>query len=542
MLDGASHRRTRENFNLITTNNVPHDRSSAQIIKTGEVGSSSDILILGAGLAGLFLALSLKPRPCTIVSLGTLGKASSSAWAQGGIAAALHADDSPETHAQDTISSGGDLVDPAVAKLVTTQGPQRLRDLIKLGVPFDRSADGTLSLSLEAAHSYPRVARVSGDRAGAAIMDALVLATLSADHITVIEGAKSVALLQDSNGHIGGAVLESKDGLVGHAARETILSMGGTGGLYNVTTNPAVSRGDGLAMAYSAGALIADPEFVQFHPTAIDIGVDPAPLATEVLRGEGARLVDRQGHPFMENYHTAKELAPRSVVARAVHTEIVEDRGAFLDCREAVGEEFPDKFPTVFASCKSAGIDPRTAPIPVAPAAHYHMGGIVTDTWGKTSLNGLSACGECASTGIHGANRLASNSLLEAVVFAHRIAKRLIDSELNTPKSSEGLVLSNLPRSSLASLRQRMSTDCAVVRDATGLNTLLGFVEKQTNNHGESLTTITARLIAEAALSRRESRGGHFRTDFPDQISPNRTYIYRGRKLDEKPNSAGSLS
>ncbi len=505
-------------------------RSSSQIIKTGAISGDSDILILGAGLAGLFLALCLKPRPCTVVSLGTLGKASSSAWAQGGIAAALLADDSPEVHANDTISSGGDLVDPAIAKLVTEQGPQRLRDLIKLGVPFDRSEDGSLSLSLEAAHTYPRVARVSGDRAGAAIMDALVLATQSAEHIKIIEGAKCIALLQDHNGHIGGAVLETANGLHSQVARETILSLGGTGGLYNVTTNPAVSRGDGLAMAYSAGALIADPEFVQFHPTAIDIGMDPAPLATEVLRGEGAKLLDKHGRAFMEDYHLAKELAPRSVVARAVHTEIVNERGAFLDCRQAVGREFPEKFPTVFASCMSANVDPREVPIPIAPAAHYHMGGIVTDIWGRTSLNGLSACGECASTGIHGANRLASNSLLEAVVFAYRIAQRLRESDLSTPKKSEGLVHCELPQSQLALLRQNMSTDCAVVRDANGLNRLLGFIEEQENTQGESLATITARLIAEAALGRKESRGGHFRSDFPDQILPDRTFIRGNHK------------
>lgn len=521
---------------------MSHFRSSSQIIKTGAISGDSDVLILGAGLAGLFLALNLKPRPCTVVSLGTLGKASSSAWAQGGIAAALLADDSPEIHATDTISSGGELVDQAIAKLVTEQGPQRLRDLIKLGVPFDRSDDGSLSLSLEAAHTYPRVARVSGDRAGAAIMDALVIATQSAEHITIIEGAKCVALLQDESGHVGGAVLETANGLIGQVARETILSLGGSGGLYNVTTNPADSRGEGLAMAYSAGALIADPEFVQFHPTAIDIGIDPAPLATEVLRGEGAKLIDKQGRAFMEDYDKAKELAPRSVVARAVHTEIVNERGAFLDCRQAVGKEFPDKFPTVFASCMNANVDPREVPIPVAPAAHYHMGGIVTDIWGKTSLNGLSACGECASTGIHGANRLASNSLLEAVVFAHRIAQRLLDSDLNTPKNSEGIVRCELPPSRLSLLRQNMSTDCAVVRDAIGLSRLLSFLEEQKQLHGESLATITARLIAEAALSRKESRGGHFRSDFPYQNPPNRTFLCRDHKEKQLSNSKGNLS
>lgn len=498
---------------------------SAQVIRASQNTADSDILILGAGLAGLFLALKLKPRPCTVVSLGTLGKASSSAWAQGGIAAALLTEDSSEIHAADTEATGEDLVDLAIARLVTKQGPQRLEDLIALGVPFDRSPDGTLSLSLEAAHSFPRVARVSGDRAGAAIMEALALAAQSAEHIKVVEGAKTVALLQNKNGSIGGAVLKNANGLFKQVAGETVLCLGGLGGLYQVTTNPAVSRGDGLAMAYSAGALIADPEFIQFHPTAIDIGIDPAPLATEVLRGEGAKLVDRSGRPFMSDYHEKQELAPRSVVAQAVHTERINERGAFLDCREAVGKEFPNKFPTVFASCIGAGIDPREIPIPVAPAAHYHMGGIVTDTWGRTSLNGLSACGECASTGIHGANRLASNSLLEAVVFADRIAQRLSDSNINESLISEGVVHKDLPNSILTELRKNMSSDCAVVRNETGLKRLLAFIDKQRDIHGDSPALTASRLIANAALNRKECRGGHFRSDFPSQTTPRRTFV-----------------
>ena len=389
-----------------------------------------DVLIVGAGLAGLFLALQLAPRPCTVISPAPLGQAASSAWAQGGLAAAMHPLDSPEQHAADTVAAGAGLVDPIIARLIAEEGPARVRDLVALGVPFDRTPDGALALSLEAAHSHPRVARVAGDLAGKAIMDALVAAVAAAPHITIIEGVRATGLMQDANLQVAGVILRDNAGTLStRTARETVLCTGGSGGLFQVTTNPPEARGDAVAMAWEAGALIADLEFVQFHPTAIDIGRDPAPLATEALRGEGATLHNRDGTAFMASYHELAELAPRDEVARAVHTERLSGRGAFLDCRTAVGEHFPDHFPTVFGTCKSAGIDPRTELIPVAPAAHYHMGGIVPDFWGRSSLDGLSVCGECTSTGVHGANRLASNSLLEAVVFAHRIAERLREAE-----------------------------------------------------------------------------------------------------------------
>ena len=366
-----------------------------------------DVLIVGAGLAGLFLALQLAPRPCTVISPAPLGQAASSAWAQGGLAAAMHPLDSPEQHAADTVAAGAGLVDPIIARLIAEEGPARVRDLVALGVPFDRTPDGALALSLEAAHSHPRVARVAGDLAGKAIMDALVAAVAAAPHITVIEGVRATGLMQDANLQVAGVILRDTAGTLStRTARETVLCTGGSGGLFQVTTNPPEARGDAVAMAWEAGALIADLEFVQFHPTAIDIGRDPAPLATEALRGEGATLHNRDGTAFMAAYHDLAELAPRDEVARAVHTERLSGRGAFLDCRKAVGEHFPDHFPTVYGTCMSAGIDPRIEMIPVAPAAHYHMGGIVPDFWGRSSLDGLSVCGECTSTGVHGANRL----------------------------------------------------------------------------------------------------------------------------------------
>ena len=477
------------------------------------------ILIIGAGLAGLFLALKLAPRRVTVLSQAPLGQASSSAWAQGGLAAALAPEDDPELHAKDTVAAGAGLVDPAVAQLIAREGPARVVDLVALGVPFDRTPDGKLAQSLEAAHSKPRVVRVAGDLAGKAIMDALIAAARAAPHITVCENERARVLLRDGNGRICGALCESG---ARFEAGETVLATGGAGGLYAVTTNPVEAQGQGFAMAARAGALIGDPEFVQFHPTAIDIGRDPAPLATEALRGEGAQLINGEGQSFVD------ALAPRDVVARAIHVECVSGRGAFLDAREAVGSHFPRSFPTVFAACMSAGFDPRLKPIPVAPAAHYHMGGVVTDVWGRTTLDGLWAVGECASTGAHGANRLASNSLLEAVVFANRIAERLRDSDTPAPHPIENEAPPPaLPDEPRAELRQLMQAHAGVVREAGGLTMALDRVEALCETHGLAHPLVAARLILTAALARKESRGAHFRSDFPHAAEPHRSFLTR---------------
>lgn len=473
-----------------------------------------DILIVGAGLAGLFLALKLAPRRVTVLSQAPLGQASSSAWAQGGMAAAMSPSDDPALHAEDTIKAGAGLVDPVVANLIAKEGPARVMDLIALGVPFDRTPEGKLAQSLEAAHSRPRVVRVSGDLAGKAIMDALTTAARAAPHIEVIENAKARSLLTDSNGRVRGAL----NGDAAFEADEVVLATGGVGGLFAVTTNPPEAMGQGLAMAARIGALVADPEFVQFHPTAIDIGRDPAPLATEALRGEGAHLINSKGEAFVA------DLAPRDVVARAIHAERKAGRGAFLDARAIA--DFAEHFPTVFTACMSAGIDPRTTPIPVAPAAHYHMGGLATDVWGRTSVEGLWAVGECASTGAHGANRLASNSLLEAVVFAHRIAERLRDSPSPAPLSPEtASAPPALPETARAELRALMQTHANVERNGEGLAKALGRIESLCDKHGTADALIAARLIVTAALARKESRGAHFRSDFADAAEPERSFL-----------------
>ena len=488
------------------------------------------VLVLGAGLAGLSAALSLAPRKALVIAPQPVTEGCSSAWAQGGMAAALSPDDAPEQHAADTVAAGAGLVDAEAAAFLTREGPGAVRRLAAMGAPFDREPGGAFVLSLEAAHSRPRVARVKGDQAGREIMLAVAAAVDAAEHITFRQG-RALALLKDASGRVRAALIEGPDGERREVlAAAVILATGGLGGLYAITTNPPAVRGEGLALAALAGAQIADPEFVQFHPTAIAVDIDPAPLASEALRGEGAKLIDADGQPFMARYHAQAELAPRDVVARAIHRQIAEGKGAFLDCRQAIGEHFPEEFPAVFAACQAAGLDPRLEPIPVAPAVHYHMGGVMTDRDGRASIPGLYAVGECASTGVHGANRLASNSLLEAAVFGARAglaAKAERDPGTAVPSAE---AKPELPAEVLQTLRRAMSRDAGVVRDRAGLTRLLTEIEMLRRAHGEALALVTARLVTEAALARQESRGAHYRPDFPCLTSPaKRTVVTLGQ-------------
>src|SRR5579859_7015877 len=327
-------------------------------------------LILGAGIAGLFTALKLAPMPSIVLAGTRPGLSGSSAWAQGGIAAAMGESDSWQSHAQDTMIAGAGLCDPAVVNLVAQEAPARIQDLIGYGAPFDRNGDGSLALGREAAHSLPRIVHVKGDGAGAAISATLAARAGETNCITVLEGFHAVELAME-NGRVTGIFARSGLGvdarLILFRAPAVIFATGGLGALYAVTTNPLEARGEGLGMAARAGAVIADPEFVQFHPTAIAIGKDPAPLATEALRGEGAVLVNDRGERFMANVHKDGELAPRDIVARAIHRQIVSGRKVYLDCTKAIGAGFADHFPTVNGACLAAGIDPSVTPIPVAP-------------------------------------------------------------------------------------------------------------------------------------------------------------------------------
>jgi len=473
------------------------------------------VVVIGAGLAGLTAALAAAPRRTLILSPTSLGEGCASSWAQGGMAAALADDDDPALHAADTIAAGAGLCDPAAVEILTREGPAAVRALAALGAPFDRTADGGFAQSLEAAHSRARVARVGGDGAGLAIMRAVIARVRSSPHIEVREDARATALIQDHSGRVLGVLVAIGDELVEIRAAATMLATGGLGGLYAVTTNPAAARGEGLALAWLAGAEIVDPEFVQFHPTAIDIGADPAPLATEALRGEGARLVDGFGRPIMDRFHAMGDLAPRDVVARAIAAETQRGKQVFLDAREALGDAFADHFPAVFAACRAAGLDPRIEPIPVSPAAHYHMGGVAADAHGRTSLPGLFAVGEVASSGVHGANRLASNSLLETSVFGRRAGHAARGAATSPSPAARAASAPDLPAEALATLRRSMTADAGVTRTAAGLSGLIGWIDSQRRLHGDALPLVAARLTAEAALARRESRGAHFRADFP---------------------------
>lgn len=499
-----------------------------------------DVVIVGGGLAGLFCALKLAPRPVTVLAAAPIGEGASSAWAQGGIAAAMSEGDTVEKHLADTLAAGAGIVDEKIARMMIADGPDRIHDLLGYGVPFDRELDGRLALSREAAHSERRIVRVRGDMAGRAIMEALIAAVRKAPSIRLLEGHVVEELLTEGR-YVSGVIARPDGGQsrrrIGFPARAVVLCSGGIGHLYSVTTNPNEARGGGVGMAARAGAVVADPEFVQFHPTAIDIGRDPAPLATEALRGDGAILVNGSGHRFMLDIHPDGELAPRDIVARGIFAEVKSGRGAFLDCRQAIGKHFPEAFPTVYHSCMAAGIDPTTDPIPVVPAAHYHMGGVLTDADGRTTLDGLWAAGEVGSTGVHGANRLASNSLLEAVVFAARIAAD-IQGLLPAPKlanwgdpvdeSDDIVTVEDSPE--LKRLRQVMSEHVGVIRDRAGLQAAIREIaDLEARNRRVRLANIaaTAKLIAVAALKREESRGGHFRSDFPQPSDgwKHRTYM-----------------
>lgn len=484
------------------------------------------VVIVGAGLAALYAALKLAPRPVLMISPDPLGQGASSAWAQGGVAAAMDPADSAASHAVDTMRAGAGTVEPHIADMVTEEARAHILDLTTLGTPFDRTPQGGYVMSREAAHSFARVVRVKGDQAGAEIMRALIAAVRAAPSVQVLERTVATGLLTEA-GRVTGVLVARAEGSASVAitAPAVLLAGGGSGGLYAVTTNPPRIRGQVIGMAARAGAVIADAEFVQFHPTAIACGEDPAPLATEALRGEGALLVNARGERFMPTIHPDAELAPRDIVARAIYAQSQAGLAPALDTRSCLGARILTHFPAVATACARNGIDPVRQPIPVAAAAHYHMGGIATDETGRASLAGLWVSGEASSTGLHGANRLASNGLLEALVFA-RICAEGIAATLGEPTETAPVDLPDLSPAPppdpvlVARLRQTMTEGAGVVRDSDGLRrALLRIAQIEAAGTGcDNLRnmTATATLICAAALLREESRGAHFRTDFPD--------------------------
>jgi L-aspartate oxidase len=491
----------------------------------------TDVVVVGSGIAGLTCALHLRESGLhvTVVTKVNIDDGSTR-WAQGGIAAVLDPFDSPQAHARDTVTAGVGLCDPAAVDVLVTEGPTRVRELMRWGARFDRHPDGSLMLTREGGHHANRIVHAGGDATGAEVQRALHTAVRRDPWIRLVEHALVLDLLRDSRGRACGVTLHvlgegTEDGVGAVLARAVVLATGGMGQVYAVTTNPKVSTGDGVGLALRAGATVTDLEFVQFHPTALAApnGSVQQPLVSEALRGEGAYLRDTNGKRFMLGEHELAELAPRDIVAKAIH-RVMSAEGAdsvWLDARHV--PDVPKRFPTITAYCRAAGIDPVTDLIPVAPAAHYASGGVRTDLAGRTSIPGLYACGEVACTGVHGANRLASNSLLEGLVFARRIADDLgreLPSQTD-PVPTEATGWSVDP-TGLPGLRKAMTRGAGVLRSAASLRdtaAVLGAQHRAVPDTGSweaaNLLTVASAIVAVAAR-REETRGCHWREDFPE--------------------------
>ena len=492
-----------------------------------------DYVIVGSGIAGLFAALLAKDYGSVLIlTKGSIDECNTK-HAQGGIAAPVGPDDSPELHLRDTLAAGAGLVDEEAARILTSEATERIADLVRFGVPFD-STEGHVALGREGAHSRARVLHAGGDSTGEHIELSLSsLARMSA--VTVREYCLVQEILTEDISARGVQAIDARSG-----ARETfesrfvILATGGAGHLYKITTNPDVATADGVALAYRAGAEITDMEFIQFHPTALRLPGVPAFLISEAVRGEGGVLRNAEGRAFMSEYHPQKDLAPRDVVARAIVAEMTRSGSDHvdLDVTHLPPEKVSARFPQIYRFCLDHGVDITRQAIPVSPAAHYMMGGVRTNTWGETNLRGLYACGEVACTGVHGANRLASNSLLETVVFARRAVARTVSGDSPDPLApAETISLPEaspaghaVPPLSRAALQALMWDDVGIIRSAESLTRARGTltawqgqlpVADDRSSHELANLVLAGRLVSEAALMREESRGAHYRTDFP---------------------------
>jgi L-aspartate oxidase len=488
-------------------------------------------IVVGSGIAGLIAALELsREREVTLVTKAQLAE-SNTRWAQGGIAVAMFEDDSVAEHVADTLRAGAGLCNVKAVEVLCTEGPQRIRDLMQLGVEFDRK-NGELARGMEAAHSHARVLHAGGDATGLSIEMALVLAVRKAN-VRLMEHTFACDLVMDGE-RVSGLDVMLKDGTQERLqADDVVLASGGAGQMYLHTTNPSVATGDGVAMALRAGAQVADAEFYQFHPTAL--ALPGSFLISEAVRGDGAVLLDANGRRFMQAVHPGAELAPRDVVARGIARQMAAQGGrpVMLDAtviEKARGEGFlRERFPTINRACRERGLDWAAQPIPVTPAAHYWMGGVKTDVWGRTSVPGLYAVGECACTGVHGANRLASNSLLESLVFAWRAAEAIARNEHTWPAMDEvavhdlaealdGATTKTVER---LQLRTMMWELVGIERSGEGLlkakAQLAKWIVEGTSVEARETTNLLAlaKVMVEGALARKESRGAHYRDDFP---------------------------
>ncbi|RWI16771.1 L-aspartate oxidase [Mesorhizobium sp.] len=471
-------------------------------------------VIIGAGLAGLMTALHLAPHPVVLLSRTPLGTDASSTLAQGGLAASLGDDDSPELHLADTLAAGDGLCNEQMARRVVQAVPEAIDHLVRLGAPFDRALDGKLRLGLEAAHSRRRIVHAAGDATGHELFHTLLAVARRTRSITIMEGITALRLVV-AEGNIVGLLAVLHSDVFALPTRRVVLATGGIGGLFCDTTNPLSSFGHGLALSACAGAEFADLEFVQFHPTALETERRPMPLISEAVRGEGAILTDEDGMRFLADTPGA-ELASRDVVARAIANQIAAGRRVYLDARQCLGQKFATRFPAIEAICKQAGIDPAVERIPVRPAAHYHMGGVAVDAEGRSTVNGLWACGEVACTGLHGANRLASNSLAEAVATAAWVAASVAG-------TCAGWQWSRLPamaplRPDPSPIRQVVSNGLGIIRTGNRLrDAIAALLPTAVGETAAADPALVSTLIAIAALRREESRGSHYRSDCPQR-------------------------